>query len=662
MAKRKKKNTFIDPLSDAASEGLFKTYASRKFIGEKLIGSFLNLELNKNESGFVLSENNTDVGTISQCYGLLTLLEYANFNVDLSSYEGLMDKINATLDDILCRLHADEEELCFDATPYVKEEGLITKYVETAAITLRVFVEIRKLLSKDYDNETNTINISSRFVEKNEDMLSTEHSLAEISFIENLIVKCMNFISDSALRVNGEEGIDYYLSGSEEPTPDIDGENLKYKGWSFAYVPTEKHSKTGISLYYTYLVSEAYLTFYEAFKEAISLVRQLRANIASVQNENVSEEEGITTKQLIDMVVNANPEEYNITIKQNNKELLRNFEFLKRSFASYRKFNKTMLDAGHYVDMQFSGIDIAKDFFNYNFKIVTMDDIENSSSNDAMFNVLFAINILMASGVDIDYVENDMRDEFYDRVQYTVPNIQRFNKKLIRLGKSEAFDQYELKIPSAIPTDDQEAEKSLFKQVRAIRKQRVIALQLTPLIIKTYSTISKYIILYPQYEMRTYKDEILKKKMPNEWLWDSEGYQLINNFNYVFVLRAFYDYYETYEQPYAMSQKQYMDEAEKKIVMIEEEKKKLKDDYTEKIDNVKRELIALEEQHARELEEQSEMLMAQKSKLEEAVESVVNDMVSKALDQKLKAMLTGIICESGTKLPQSEEYGMLFRR
>ena len=152
----------------------------------------------------------------------------------------------------------------------------------------------------------------------------------------------------------------------------------------------------------------------------------------------------------------------------------------------------------------------------------------------------------MSSGVDLDYAAAGKGIDFYDILQYTVPNVQRLYKRLVREGKDYICDQYTLKFNEALPNDGTEAVDSVFNQARLLRKQHIVAANIIPLMIKTYNILSKYLTPYPQYEMRVYKDTIIANKMEDEWVWDSDGFQLINNYNYVFSLRNFYDYYEKY--------------------------------------------------------------------------------------------------------------------
>ena len=656
MAKIQKK-VYEDPLLSKDSKGVFNLYHNRNSVGDKLIKSFMGLELNQNENGFLMDEKNNDIGIISQCYGLITLMEFAKFKIDLSKYDGVIEKINATLEDIFEMLGINtEEKLLFAASPYVMEEGIVTRYVETAALALRVFIEVRDLLWKDYDQETNTIEISEKYVAKTEDMTEGEHTLKEIEFIESLITRCMIFIGGVALRVNGDEGEEYYLNGSEEPLRDFDGANMKYKGWTFALVPEEKHAKTEMSLYYTYVVCEAYLAFYESFKTSISKLRALRQAVYDKMLEDG------TIGDLSQMVIDAKPEAYGIEVDKNDKELYRDFKYLQKNYSIYKTYNKAVLDAGHYVDMQFSQIDTTKDFFNYNFKLVTAEDVENSSANDALFNVLYAVNIMMASGVDLDYADNDKKEEFYDRLQYTVPNVQRFYRKLNREGKGDMYDQYTLKINTAIPNDDMESANSLYNQARALRKQHAVVAHLTPLIIKTYATVSKYTIPYPQYEMRSYKDEILKKKMNEEWLWDNENYNLINNFDYVYALRTFYDYYEVYERPYSLDKTSYIKESNEKIETLEKQVVELKDALNDKIEANKQTKKELKAKHEEEMEELRQELLNQKAPVEAEIEKIAQNAAQKLIEEKFAQILTDIISQNGRVVPESGDFNALLKK
>ena len=620
----------------------------------------------------MFQDGETETGVISQCYGLLTLMEYSKFNIDIPKYSDAVQKINVAFNDILNQVISEDGTLCFDATPYVFDE-IISNYIETASLFLRTLIEIRRMLYDDYKKETDVIVIDSKFVGDSAEDVQQEHTLREIKFIETLIEKTINFITDSALLANGEKGLDYQLNGSDIILKDADGSNLKYKGWTFTNIPKEKHLKTELSLYHTYTVSEAYLGFFESFQDAITLIRQLRNGIYERRrNEGKITESGhvdISLDETAALIADANEIECGIDIGIDDDDLRRDFDFIRSIYKAYHMFNKTVLDAGRYVDMQFSKIDTTKYFFNYNFKQVTAEDIENSSASDAMFNVLFAINIIMSAGVDMDYADNGLKDEYYDKLQYSIPNVQRFYRQLIRSGKGDMYDQYVLKLNAAIPNDDQFIENSPFNQAKLLRKQHIILINLLPLIIKTYCTVSKYTIPYPQYDMRSYKDEILRKKMENKWLWDDEEYSLINNFNYVCALRSFYDYYETYERPYSLDRVKYIEEKESEIEKLKEEVKggketikALKEERQKTLtlfDEEKRELIVA---HEAKIHEEKVRYDQKKAPIEIEIENLIGKELHASVSTILKKILNDIIQQNGRAVNENADIRDTFKR
>ena len=146
-----------DSLLDKESKGIFNQYLNRKDIGKYMLDSFMKNELNKKTEGFVFKADSPHVGVITQCYGILTLAEYSQFGIDLGENKKVAAKINIAFNDVLKRINADADELNFGATPYVNEDSDVKDYIETAALVLRVCIEIRRLLALDYDNDRNTI-------------------------------------------------------------------------------------------------------------------------------------------------------------------------------------------------------------------------------------------------------------------------------------------------------------------------------------------------------------------------------------------------------------------------------------------------------------------------------------------------------------------------
>ena len=664
MAKTEKR-TFVDPLLRKDSRGVFNLYRNRNEVGEEILRDFLSYELNAGaEDGFLFREGGKETGVISQCYGLLTLTELAKYNLTLSRYPEVVAKVNATLGDILERiLKPGTETLDFDATPYVAED-VIDTYLETATLFFRILIEVRNLLYYDLDKKQNAIELPLRFVPAMED--DAERTRAEIAFVDDLLIRTMDFISGSALLVNGEEGIDYCLAGSDTPLYDYDGQNLKHKGWTFTPIAKDKHGKTELSLFHTYLAGEAYLSFYEFFPRSLDTLRRLRAAIyercRAEGRVTLDGNVDLSLSELSAIIAECDEREYGIEIRDDEQELLRDFTFLRKNYAAYHRFNKSVIDAGRYVDLQFRNVDTTKIFFNHAFRPVTAEDIENSSGSDAMFNVLFAINIMMAAGVDLDYKESALSDEFYDKLQYSVPCVQRFFKKLTRDGRGDMYDNFFLKLHCALPVDDQDDPRSPVNQAKALRKQRIALQNLTPLIIKTYCTVSRYIIPYPQYDMRSYKDEILKKKQEGAWLWDSEEYDLVNNYNYIFALRSFYDYYEVYERPYSLDKAKYIEEKETAIAELSEELKSQKESFREKLaaEQKRREEIIADYEES--LRAERVRYEEKRAPIEKEIDKLISDGMRFSFDKMLREALAVIIEENGRAATGEEELRVLFKR
>ena len=653
----------VDPLLKKESKGIFNQYLNRNDVGKQMLESFMKNELNKNAEGFVFKADSSHVGVLTQCYGILTLAEYSKFDLDLGENKAVAKKINVAFNDVLKRINAGTDDIVFGATPYVSEENDVKVYIETVALVLRVCIEIRRLLALDYDKDRNTIEIDDKYINAPKGITEDENTLLEIAFVENLIVRCINTLSDSALKVNGEDGQDYYLKGETEPLYDTNGNNMLYKGWTFTRIPEDKHDKTEISLYFTYLACDAYLAFYENFEKSIGLVRKMRNNIRAAQKDPAQ------NMPLSEDVETADPEKYGIDLTRFDETKSRDFYFVKRIYHAFSKFNKVVLDTGHFVDTKFEPIDTTKDFFSYNFNLVTAQSVEESSSSDALFNVLYSINILMAAGVDLDYQDKGKELEFYDSLQYSVPNVQRLYKKLVRLGKEYIVEQYILKFNENMPAENADSAQSVAYQAKLLRRRLIVAANLMPLIIKTYNVLSKFLTPYPQYEMRIYKDYILQNKMDGEWLWDKDGFQLVNNFNYVLALRNFYDYYEEYEMPYALDKLKYIEQKNSEIENIEIESARKLQKQREASRNVIYELKGKTEQELNALKLQYEdkiaRLNAEKKALEvrkSPIEEEIMRILDGCLEGSLKKVLNGIITANGRVTDENEDLNTVLKR
>lgn len=663
MAKVEKK-TFVDPLLRKDSRGVFNLYRNRSDVGEDVLASFLDYRLNAENEGFLFREGAREVGVLSQCYGLLTLMELSKYNLTLSRYPKAVEKINVTLADILARvLKYGVDTLDFDATPYVAED-VIDTYLETATLFFRILIEIRNLLYSDLDKKQNFIELPECFVPAMED--ETERTAAEIAFVEDLLLRTMDFISSSALLVNGEEGIDFRLARSETPLYDYDGSNMKYKGWTFTPIAKEKHGVTELSLFHTYLAGEAYLSFYEFFPHSLATLRRLRGAILeeyrAAGRVTLDGNVDLSLEELAEKLATCNEADYGIVISEDETALRRDFTFLRNHYVSYHHFNKTVIDAGRYVDLQFRNVDTTKIFFNHAFRPITAEDIENSSGSDAMFNVLFAINIMMAAGVDLDYKDSEMSDDFYDKLQYSVPCVQRFFKKLVREGRGDMYENFFLKLHCALPIDDQDDPRAPVNQAKALRKQRIALQNLTPLIIKTYCTVSRYIIPYPQYDMRTYKDEILRKKQDDAWLWDNEEYDLVNNYNYIYALRAFYDYYEVYERPYSLDKAKYIEEKEVEISGLAEELKAQKESFREKLAAEQKRRDEIIAEYEESLRAERLRYEEKKAPIEQEIDRLIFDGMRDTFGVMLRESLAAIIEGNGRAASPEDELSLLFKR
>lgn len=563
----------MDSLSEISKEvensnkvGVFSQYRDKAEIGELILKEMLSKKYSfsqKGKKGFFMAENERGkIGLLSQCLGLETIALLRNYNIDFFRISEDLDKkvsiVKDTLSDIFSMLELTQEKvddilngegekvaLKYDCTPFFDNDDVdddfikITDYVDSMAKVLETFCEFRGFYNQS----------------KGSDIKIEIDGFSDLSeTVDAVIIKSILDINISALKL--KEPLPYCIG--EDVIKDVYGQDMLYKGWSYCNMIGEKAEP---SLYYTYAVCSSYMTFRSEFGTIIEKIKSKQEELA-VRDKK--------TCPVIDC--------------GNNKDLERDYEFFKKAYKTYVVFNKACVDAGHYVDKQICDkkLDISKDFLGFGFSKVTFEEIANSTTNDAMINNLFVVLIYLYSGTDLDYDKQGRLEELNNILLYTTQNVLRAYKLLEKSNKAFIVDQYILNF-------NEEMTNDRYEQVRLLRKQRIYTVSLMPLLIKAYTAIAKYLIQYPQKEMKDYLKIILdnrcfdKRTGKKIWIWDKDGYNLMVNLYYVLDLLDFYSYYEIYEFPYTGDENSYNQRIEK----INEAHKQILDntslEYEEKI-------------------------------------------------------------------------------
>lgn len=493
---------------------IFKQYMDKEIIGANILKSLIS-KCGKN--GFYLSDSSRNmVGVLTRGQGLLSLMTVRDFGTKLFDNIGLIFK---TYNDILDSIHQNGKYV-FDTSPYIENytreadsdnadtNYKCDSYIPTLSILCKAFIKLRSyVIVKITENRGEEIPIDSVHYSNVQELLARLEEDLEI-VISKLVNQCLKLYVPFDYMIDGN--LIYDRNNSAK---------CIFAGWSFDKVSDDAMRDTDVSLYFTYMATEAYISIFSNLQEQIQTHRKNRSGIA------------------VDSTVK-------ITVKQNYDNV-----FFSKIATLFDQFGKCCYDAGHYIDMRVreSKIDLATEFINNEISKVNKVEIEASTTNDALFNTLFAVNIMVNAGVDLDYDSIGQSAIFYETIQYCIQNINRCYKQLKKQGKEFIVDDFILSF-------NERMSPELHVMAKYLRKQRIQSLSLLPLLITTHTTASKYLIRYPQKIMQEHlgiiMDNRLVTKRGAQWCWSSDEYNINVNFLYINALYDFYGYYEEFELPF----------------------------------------------------------------------------------------------------------------
>ena len=578
MAVKEKENPLKDimgPKVEGDEGFIFKKFKERKAVLKDILNVFTNGDYSNSESddektGYFISENDyNEVGVISHCLAISTfvallgngeLIEdvYKHNSEIMFAFDNIIDEVNYNANSIKDLSDNEPSSLRYTAKPYLDDDKerttKITTFTETMAKVLSASCDMRFYLMRAKEANL-AIDDFDTYLKKAEDLICLSMHDLTCAAIE---IKVNPGARPPFFAPFGDES--YFQKGSEniDTTP----YTLKYKGWNFlsARLPRSTRSSIakldsvnyGFSYYMTYSVASAYTTFYNYFKWNIDECRELRKHKKEVES-------GLSKSNKPVYKANKIPAD-KLHLYEENRD------FITSIFDKYYfEFSKTVLDAGRYINMKMykkASLDISQDFLGNDFTAVTQENIETSSTNDALFNTLFAFGIFLSAGLDIDYRDfgEDARDRFFSDLNYGLINVDKTLKYLIKNNKEYIVKQHILSVWERMPNDI----PYIAINAKKIRKRRIQAMTIVPLLINVHCEVSKYITNYPEREMSTYLSYILDKRFVNEddekiWAWDDDGYDLNNTLLYIKALNNFYEYYEKYEAPFYQKEVQNQD-------------------------------------------------------------------------------------------------------
>ncbi len=512
-------------IEEKEQEGrIFNLYVDKTEIAEKIYDKIRNT-VNKDKR-FYLSDNNTHVGVISVADGLKSLATLSAMNLNIKKADGYLELMRENLKELFDQIeyprykelkeHPVEGEparLRFNLTPF--DKTIKDPYVDTASKLLSSIIEIREVLFRLTNNQKDKNLIKIEGIGNVDDILLA---------LNDVVKETLRFLCLSAIP-NPKPTERTFSKVNEDGTEEKETIAITHLGWNFtrfrddALLEGEK-DRLEASLYFTYSVAQAYMSVFDSAQEAIYA---LRANNVEQRRKEISQDK-------------VNKFDHDV-------------KFMESIDEEFNELRNILRGVGLRVDDYIANIDLRDLFLGVDGKPIDHSEIERSTTNNALFNTLFAISILNNCGVfDIydKYMPEQRKLEYASSVINNVFDMYmdlEINKKLY------IVEQYVLNFNEFIPTN-------YFETANYLRKQRIQVITIIPLLVKTYSLISAWIVKYPQKQMMDYLKLILesrrldKKRNVKEWIWDKEMYDVSINSVFVSTLSDFYEYYEKYEQPF----------------------------------------------------------------------------------------------------------------
>ena len=505
-------NDIVIQRDDAEKEGsIFRHYVDKEIIAKEIFTKFKAYQRN---GLFYLSDINRSSGIISILDGLKTLSLLFEMGVDCKQEE-FVSLLNTNLNEMFIQLgyKADDPDalLNFNMTPFSKD--VETPYVDTAAKVLSSIVEIREVLfAFDEDDESRKL-ISVADVGDAGDVLDA---------LIIVIKKTINFLCRAAIKNPHPTSISFTKANGEGEPVNIE---LTHLGWNFTIFSEDKLSeeekeKLEPSMFFTYSVSQAYMAIYESAATALKAFRE--GNKEKVRSE--------LPPRLI-------------------KKFDRDYGLIEIINDEYGEFRKILQSVGFYIDQKIDAIDLRDLYLGTDWKSIDHTEIERSTTNNALFNTLYVVSILNNSGVFDIYNEYRPEERYLDYASSVINNVYDMYMDLVSSKKVYIVEQYVLNFNEFMPN-------AYLETANLLRKQRIQAITIVPLLVRTYALISAWVVQYPQKQMVEYLKLILtsrhvvKKTDKKEWIWDKEMYDVSINTIFIGALFDFYDYYETYEKPF----------------------------------------------------------------------------------------------------------------
>lgn len=532
-----------DIVTSADTSSVFYRYREHEYIGKNIFKELYKRFVTVGgRQGFCMGDDSKEIGILSQCQSLQSLLLLASeFKLTFDDRhlisptkenKTIREIMDIVVEDIINQIKTDRSGVyVFDASPY--ETNLFTaQYSNVDAIT---WVIPTFLL-----------------------VLGYHARIGEICKWEDELVSVITY------------GIKYINDSFIDPTEEGKDSDKLLCGWNFTKDCQEP------SLYYTFAVCECFVDFYETFKDYLEYREAVRnhkrfPNIAVPQSlveaydqhqkdreEQMKREHPGYIDEENKLRERARFDEYN--------ELVRLYTKINNGVATIhdsiygeleQKCKKVSKEVWRLVKGGFA------DHFYYNdlHTTITEDEIRMSTTSDALFNSVYIINILIDAGIDEEFrLEEAAAGSDTEKAEFFR---REYNElfEICQLASQKAFRCYEnLKKDAREYIVDQfligfnesfTVHKDLIKE---LRKRRMRVFSLVPLLVHTNNVISDYLVRYPQHNMKKYLGYILDNRLVEDgkvrWIWENDGFFSASNYYYVSALGEFYSYYTDYESSY----------------------------------------------------------------------------------------------------------------
>lgn len=517
-------------VKDRQDGTIFYDYEKRETIGLYIYAELLDKYDEK--IGFLLSDDIRESGLLTQTQGACSLDvligDYKIMSVlDSLDSAKLKEIYEKTIKYILKKVVSEDGSFLFDATPY-NVDIFNNEYAYVDSMTWVVSALLGALNFCETDSQSGENNTAVSFSDEDQEMM-----LSIISYCIKYLVDCFIDITDR-------------------------NEKKLSQGWNFTKNCSEP------SLYFTYAVSECYLDIYDTFKQVIDK-HNIEVKIEQIKSSSKYSLESDTDFYLYLSTEDRMAYESISEDSEDFKLKKKLFDFVNGDGDFYYTLeNQVKLAAKNAWSLVKDGID--SKFYNNNLSgVIDGSTIESSSSSDALFNNVFVINNVITGALDeeiSDRLARAVDDDEMSRIQSEYDNLletlQAALQRTIRYNKTLQSKQKDYVINDYIISCNELFEGEVSKKSQELRKKRIKAFTISPLLVKTNNLISEFLTKYPQYEMIKYLDELLMKKRSTDgndnfiWIWENGEYQVTSNYYYLTSLSSFYKYIDTYESRFSV--------------------------------------------------------------------------------------------------------------